>query len=112
MSEILLNIQPFSCLSSFLSCDFSVTENFSLSSVSEVLSVLSVFHHHQFGRCKSFTGIGSNHEYNTDMPRDSNCVTRFLKQFEAERIEAMGIGNLLTKIEEGSSSILVVLATI
>ena len=26
--------------------------------------------------------------------------------FKAERIEAMGIGNLLTKIEEGSSSVL------
>ena len=44
--------------------------------------------------------------------RVSNCATRFLKQFEAKRIEAMAIGNLLTKIEEGSSSVLVVLATI
>ena len=38
--------------------------------------------------------------------RVSNCVTRFLKQFEAERIEAMEIGYLLTKIEVGSSSML------
>ena len=44
--------------------------------------------------------------------RVSNCVTRILKQFEAKRIEAMEIGNLLTKIEEGSSSMFAVLATI
>ena len=44
--------------------------------------------------------------------RVSNCVTRFLKQFEAKRIEAMEIDILLTKIEEGSSSVLPVLATI
>ena len=44
--------------------------------------------------------------------RVSNCVTRFLKQFEAKGIEAMEIGNLLTKIEEGSSSVLAMLATI
>ena len=39
-------------------------------------------------------------------PRVSNCVTQFLKQFEARRIEAIAIGNLLTKIKEGSSSVL------
>ena len=42
----------------------------------------------------------------------SNCVTWFLKQFDAKGIEAMEIGNLLTKLEEGSSSVLAVLATI
>ena len=36
-------------------------------------------------------------------PTFSNCVTRFLKQFEAKRIEAMKSCNLLSKIEEGSS---------
>ena len=41
-----------------------------------------------------------------------NCVTGFLKQFEARWIGAMTIGNLLTKIKEGSSSMLVVIATI
>ena len=41
-----------------------------------------------------------------------NCVTRFLKQSEAKRIEAMQIVHLLTIIEEGSSSVLAVLATI
>ena len=40
--------------------------------------------------------------------RVSICVTWFLKQFEAERIEAMQIGNLLIKIEDGSSSLLAV----
>ena len=44
--------------------------------------------------------------------RVSNCVTWFLKQFEAKRIEAIQIGNMLTKIEEGSSSKLAMLATI
>ena len=44
--------------------------------------------------------------------RLSNCVIRFLKQFEARKIEAMAIGNLLTKIKEGSSSVIAVLATI
>ena len=44
--------------------------------------------------------------------RVSNCVTRFLKQFEAERIEAMEICNSLTMIENRSSSMLAVLATI
>ena len=38
--------------------------------------------------------------------RVSNFVLLFLKQFEAKGIEAMEIGNLLTKIEEGSSSVL------
>ena len=38
--------------------------------------------------------------------RVSNCATWFLKQFEVKRIEAMQNGNLLTKIEEGSSSVL------
>ena len=33
-------------------------------------------------------------------------------QFEANGIEAMEIGNLLTKTEEGSSSMLAVLVTI
>ena len=42
----------------------------------------------------------------------SNCVPRFLKQFEAERIEAMEICNSLTMIENRSSSMLAVLATI
>ena len=46
------------------------------------------------------------------MCRVSNCVSWFLKQFEAKRIEAMELGNLLTKIKEGSSSVLAVLATI
>ena len=40
------------------------------------------------------------------MLRVSNCVTGFLKQFEAKGIEAMEIANLLTKIEDGSSSVL------
>ena len=44
--------------------------------------------------------------------RVSNCVTRFLKQFEAERIVAMEIDIFLTKIGEVSSSVLAVLATI
>ena len=44
--------------------------------------------------------------------RVSNCVTWFLNQFEAERIEAMEIANLLTKIKEGFSSVLAVVATI
>ena len=44
--------------------------------------------------------------------RVSNYVTWFLKQFEARNIEAMSIGNLLTKIKQGSSSMLAVLATI
>ena len=44
--------------------------------------------------------------------RVSNCVIRFLKQFEARRIEAMAIGNFLTKSKEGSSSELAMLATI
>ena len=35
--------------------------------------------------------------------RVPNCVKRFLKQFEAKRIEAMEIGNL---IDKGSSSVL------
>ena len=38
--------------------------------------------------------------------RVSNCVPRYFKQFEAERIEVMEIGNMLTKIEEGSSRVL------
>ena len=50
--------------------------------------------------------------YFNEEHRVSNCVTRFLKQFEAESIEAMEIGNLLTNIEESSSSLLAVLATI
>ena len=33
----------------------------------------------------------------TTIGRVSNCVIRFLKQFEALRIEAVEIGNLLTK---------------
>ena len=37
--------------------------------------------------------------------RVSNCVTRFLKQFEAERIETMEIGNLITTVEEGNRSL-------
>ena len=47
-----------------------------------------------------------------DISRVSNCVTWFLKQFEAEKIEGMEIDNLVTKIEEGSSSMLAILATI
>ena len=49
----------------------------------------------------------------------SNLVTEFQilqigpsSKFEAKGIEPMEIGNLLTKIEEGSSSVLAVLATI
>ena len=44
--------------------------------------------------------------------RVSNWVLRFLKQFETKRIEAMEICNMLTKIEEGSTSVLAVLAII
>jgi len=44
--------------------------------------------------------------------RVSNYFTQFLKQFEAKRIEAMKIRNLLTEIEEGSSSMLAVLPII
>ena len=45
-------------------------------------------------------------------PKVSNCVTRLLKQFETKGIEAMEIGNLLTKMDEGYSNLLSVLATI
>ena len=48
----------------------------------------------------------------TTIGRVSNCVIRFLKQFEALRIEAVEIGNLLTKIEEGFSNMLAVFAAI
>ena len=44
--------------------------------------------------------------------RVSNCFTRLLKQFEAKGIEAIEVDKLLTKIKEGSSSVLAVLATI
>ena len=44
--------------------------------------------------------------------RVSNFANWSLKQFEAKGIEPMEIGNLLTKIEEGSSSMLAVLSTI
>ena len=54
----------------------------------------------------------SNQQDGEVLDRISNCVTRFLKQFEARMIEAMEIGNLLNKIEEGSSSMLAVLASI
>ena len=43
--------------------------------------------------------------YAVTVYRVSNCVTRFLKQFEFKWIEAMEIYNLLTKTEEDSSSV-------
>ena len=49
---------------------------------------------------------GDAWSYKDALVRVSNCGTGFLKQFEAKRIEAMEIGNLLFKIQEASSSML------
>ena len=56
--------------------------------------------------------IKENEEEIKNDARVLNCITRFLKQFEARTLEAMAIGNFLTKIKEGSSSVLAMLATI
>ena len=50
--------------------------------------------------------LKKDREGSNGFSRVSKSVTRFFKQFEARMIEKIVIGNLLTKIKDGSSSML------